>query len=163
LWRWLVLAVVLLASLPAMAGTGTQFASTRMWPSKEYTRVTIESASYIRYSVFSVPAPARNVLDLESLQPSPHIDALPGKVSPDDPYVKAIRIGRFKPTVLRIVFDLKDDARAEAFALAPVGAYGHRLVVDIYPLEPVDPLMALVQQSEQQAAAAAEARDGQTH
>jgi N-acetylmuramoyl-L-alanine amidase len=148
----LAIAGGLLASLPAAAAINAEIASTRMWPSKEYTRVTIESASQIRYSVFSVPSPARIVLDLEGVQPSPHIDALPGKVSADDPYVKAIRIGRFKPTVLRIVFDLKDEARAEAFALEPVGTYGHRLVIDIYPLKPVDPLMALVQQSEQQAA-----------
>jgi N-acetylmuramoyl-L-alanine amidase len=101
--------------------------------------------------VFSVPAPERIVLDLEGVDWSPHLDALPGKVAADDPYVKSIRIGRFKPTVLRIVFDLRDGARAEAFALPPVGSYGHRLVLDIHPLKPIDPLMALVQQSEQRA------------
>jgi N-acetylmuramoyl-L-alanine amidase len=155
-----VLIALLLATLhPGFALSGTEIASTRMWPSKEYTRVTIESASHIRYSVFSVPSPDRIVLDLEGVASSPHIDALPGKVAADDPYVKSIRIGRFKPTVLRIVFDLKDEARAEAFALAPVGSYGHRLVIDIYPLKPVDPLMALVQQSERQQQAAGETRE----
>jgi N-acetylmuramoyl-L-alanine amidase len=146
-----VLIALLLAALyPSFALSNTEIASTRMWPSKEYTRVTIESASHIRYSVFSVPSPERIVLDLEGVAASAHLDALPGKVAADDPYVKSIRIGRFKPTVLRIVFDLKDEARAEAFALAPVGSYGHRLVIDIYPLKPVDPLMALVQESERQ-------------
>ena len=103
-----VLIALLLAALyPSFALSNTEIASTRMWPSKEYTRVTIESASHIRYSVFSVPSPERIVLDLEGVAASAHLDALPGKVAADDPYVKSIRIGRFKPTVLRIVFDLK--------------------------------------------------------
>ncbi len=154
-----LIALLLVALYPSFALSSTEIASTRMWPAKEYTRVTIESAARIRYSVFSVPAPDRIVLDLEGVAANPHIDALPGKVSPDDPYVKSIRVGRFKPTVLRIVFDLKDGARAEAFALPPVGSYGHRLVIDIYPLKPIDPLMALVQESERKRDATAAAAD----
>jgi len=155
-----MLVVILLAALyPSFALSSTQIASSRLWPAKEYTRVTLEAASSIKYTVFTVPSPQRIVLDLEGVDPSPHLDGLPGKVSAADPYVKSIRVGRFKPTVLRVVFDLKDEARAEAFVLAPVGSYGHRLVLDIYPLKPADPLMALVQQSEQPTAATAEARE----
>jgi N-acetylmuramoyl-L-alanine amidase len=148
---WLGLATLialLLAPLYPNSATAAQIASTRMWPSQEYTRVTIESAAAIRYSVFAVSGPDRIVLDLDGVEPNPHLEALPGKVAGHDPYVKAIRIGRFKPTVLRIVFDLKDGARAEAFALAPVGSYGHRLVLDIHPLKPIDPLLALIEQTE---------------
>ena len=145
----LVAAMLFAALHPGFAQAQTRIASTRLWPSQEYTRVTIESATHIRYAVFSVPSPERIVLDLEGVEPSPDLDALPGKVAPDDPYVRSIRVGRFKPTVLRIVFDLRNEARAEAFALPPVGKYGHRLVLDIHPLQPPDPLMALVQQSEQ--------------
>lgn len=142
-----VLIAMLLAALyPTFALSNTQIASTRLWPAKEYTRITIESGSIVRYNVFSVPSPQRIVLDLEGVEASPHLDALPGKVSAADPYVRSIRVGRFKPTVIRIVFDLKDEARAEAFTLPPVGTYGHRLVLDIHPTKPVDPLMALVQQ-----------------
>jgi len=145
-----LIALLLVALYPSIAWSNTQVASTRLWPAREYTRITIEAGSAIRYSVFTVPSPQRVVLDLEGVEASPHLDALPNKVSADDPYVKSIRVGRFKPTVLRIVFDLKDDARAEAFVLPPVGSYGHRLVLDIHPLKPIDPLMALVQQTEQQ-------------
>jgi len=145
-----MLVVILLAALyPSFALSGTQIASTRLWPAKEYTRVTLEAASSIKYTIFTVPSPQRIVLDLEGVETSPHLDALPGKVSATDPYVKSIRVGRFKPTVLRVVFDLKDEARAEAFVLPPVSTYGHRLVLDIHPLKPpADPLMALVQQTE---------------
>ena len=31
------------------------------------------------------------------------------------------------------------------FTLAPVGEYGHRLVLDVYPINPPDPLMALLE------------------
>jgi len=143
------LIALLLAALYPSFAKAAQVASTRIWPSQEYTRVTIESPEAIRYSVFAVTGPERIVLDLDGVESSREIDALPGKVAAHDPYVKAIRVGRFKPTVLRIVFDLKDGARAEAFALAPVGAYGHRLVLDIHPLKPLDPLLALIEQTEQ--------------
>jgi N-acetylmuramoyl-L-alanine amidase len=149
-----LVALWLVALYPSVAAAA-QIASTRMWPSQEYTRVTIESASVIRYSIFSVTGPDRIVLDLDGVDASPHLDALPEKVLPTDPDVKGIRIGRFKPTVLRIVFDLKDGARAEAFALTPVGSYGHRLVLDIHPLKPIDPLLALIEQTEQSETAGA--------
>ena len=35
-----------------------------------------------------------------------------------------------------------------AFDLPPVGEYGHRLVLDVYPLEPPDALLALVEKNE---------------
>lgn len=145
----LLIALVLATLYPSFAMSRTQIASTRMWPSKEYTRVTIETGSAIKYAVFTIPSPQRIVLDLDGVEPSPHLDQLVNRVGADDPYIKAIRMGRFKPTVLRIVFDLKADARPEVFALAPVANYGHRLVLDIYPVKPLDPMMALVQEIEQ--------------
>ena len=69
---------------------------------------------------------------------------LADKVSADDPYVKGVRFGRYKPGVTRVVFDLKSEVRPQAFALAPVGDYGHRLVLDLYPVVPNDPLLAFL-------------------
>ncbi len=34
------------------------------------------------------------------------------------------------------------------FTLKPIGEYGHRLVLDLYPAQEIDPLMALLQKSE---------------
>ena len=45
---------------------------------------------------------------------------------------------------MRIVFDLKTEVSPQLFALAPVAEFGHRVVLDLYPLTPVDPLMALL-------------------
>ena len=146
---YVLLIFALFAALyPSLALPNAQVASSRLWPSKEYTRVTIEAAGPIRYTLFTVSDPHRVVLDLEGLEPGPQFDALPSKLPADDPFIKSIRLGRFKPGVMRLVLDLKDEARPEAFTLAPVGIYGHRLVLDIRPLQPIDPLMALVSEIE---------------
>ena len=149
-WLPYVLLIALLAAAlyPSLAASNTQIAAARIWPATEYTRVTLESATRIRYALSAVTAPQRVILDLADVEPGPFLEALTSKVSANDPNIRAIRFGRFKPGVLRVVFDLKDDARAEVFTLAPVGSYGHRLVLDIYPLNPVDPLMALVHEIE---------------
>jgi len=47
--------------------------------------------------------------------------------------------------VLRVVLDLKTPVVPKIFALAPVAEFGHRLVLDLYPPAPVDPLMALLE------------------
>jgi N-acetylmuramoyl-L-alanine amidase len=39
-----------------------------------------------------------------------------------------------------MVFDLKQAVQPQVFALTPVGNYQHRLVLDLYPSTPVDPL-----------------------
>jgi N-acetylmuramoyl-L-alanine amidase len=67
------------------------------------------------------------------------------RLKPSDPHIQSIRVARFKPGVVRIVLDLKDEVQPQIFALSPVGEYGHRLVLDLYPLTPPDPLMALLE------------------
>ena len=42
------------------------------------------------------------------------------------------------------MLDLRSEVRPQLFTLKPVGNYGHRLVLDIYPAQPADPLMALL-------------------
>jgi N-acetylmuramoyl-L-alanine amidase len=45
--------------------------------------------------------------------------------------------------------ELKTEVAPQVFVLAPVGEYGHRLVLDIYPSNPIDPLLALLEKREQ--------------
>ena len=66
-------------------------------------------------------------------------------MQPTDPYIAGIRVGQMTRTVVRVVLDLKGEVKADAFALQPIAEFGHRLVLDIYPLIPVDPLMALLE------------------
>ena len=66
------------------------------------------------------------------------------KVQPDDPNIAGIRVGQNAPGVVRLVVDLKQPAMPQVFTLPPVAAYRHRLVFDLYPAAPVDPLEALI-------------------
>ncbi len=115
-----------------------------MWPAQDYTRVTLETREPVRYKLLSLKDPERLVLDLEEVDITATLTSLPEKVGADDPYVKGVRIGRFKPGVVRLVFDLKSEVKPQAFTLAPIGDYGYRLVLDLYPLEPPDPLLAFL-------------------
>jgi N-acetylmuramoyl-L-alanine amidase len=95
-----------------------------------------------------VKSPERLVLDLEGTELSPALAELHGKVTEGDPYIEKLRVGRNRPGVLRLVLDLKTEVNAQAFALQPIAEYGHRLVLDLYPLVPPDPLAALIEQAE---------------
>ena len=122
--------------------------SVRIWPAQDYTRLTLESNEAIRYKMFTIKDPERLVIDLEEVEINGPLNELAGKVSSDDPYIKSVRVGRFKPGVVRLVLDLRDEVKPQLFNLKPVAEYGHRLVLDIYPAVPIDPLMALLQQLE---------------
>lgn len=125
----------------------TTVSSTRIWPASEYTRLTLESDTAINYSLILLKNPDRVVLDLEDVTLTSEIKKLPEKISADNLYIRELRIGRFKPKILRLVLDLKTEVKPQAFVLKPVGDYGHRLVLDIYPASPPDPLMALLSES----------------
>lgn len=126
--------------------------STRVWPAPDYTRVTIESQQPIRHNLFSLDNPERLVLDLEDVALGATLNDIAGKISVEDPYIKGVRAGRFKPGTVRLVFDLKAKVKPEIFALAPIAGYGHRLVLDVYPLVPPDPLLAFLKSREGRAA-----------
>ena len=115
-----------------------------MWPAEEYTRVTFETAKPIRHQFFFVPDPARLVVDLEGVDLGDELKSVVTKVREDDPYIKQVRVARNRPNVVRVVFDLKTAVKPQVFPLAPAGVYKHRLVLDIYPEKPRDPLLALV-------------------
>ena len=134
--------------LPGAALAAMQVTSTRVWPAQDYTRVTLESAAPVEHQLMLLKNPDRLVLDLSNVAATPALEGLAGQVGDNDPYVKAIRVGRFKPGVVRLVFDLKAEVKPEVFTLRPVADYGHRLVLDIYPAQAVDPLLALLEKSQ---------------
>lgn len=129
---------------PAAAQSGTQITAARTWPAPDYTRITLESQEPIKYSVLSLKDPERLAVDLEDVEVTAALSGLTEKIAANDPYIKGMRIGKFKPGVVRLVFDLKSEIKPQVFTLAPVGDYGHRLVIDVYPLEPPDPLLVFL-------------------
>jgi len=142
----IALAFLLVAA--ASAHAGTVITAARVWPAVDYTRVTLESASPVKYQFLAVKNPDRLVIDLEGVDINAALEGLAAKVAANDPYIKLVRVARNKPGVVRVVLDLKGEVKPQMFTLPPYGEYGHRLVLDIYPLQPVDPLMALLEKKE---------------
>ena len=140
--RFVALACLLVVQF---AFAGETVLSSRVWPAQEYTRVTLESAKPLKHQYFFVRNPERLVLDLEGVDVNDALKGLPAKVGDSDPYIQAVRVARNRPNVVRVVFDLKTEVKPSVFPLAPAGEYKHRLVLDIYPLKPPDPLLALLE------------------
>ena len=137
----------LMLSVVPCTANAAQMVDVRMWPAKEYTRVTLEHDQPIKFRHFVVrsPKPIRLVVDIENLQLTARLQKMISAVSPKDPFVKAIRIGQFSPKVVRLVMDLKTDVRPEVFSLKPVASYKHRLIFDIYPANAeVDPIAGVL-------------------
>ena len=149
-------ALVLLLGTREIA-CGATIVAVRVWPADEYTRVTIESDSELPARHFVAENPSRLVVDIDGLELSPALRDLVGKVGSDDPFISGVRVGQNQPRVVRLVFDLKQHTAPQVFSLAPVAAYRWRLVFDLYPTTPPDPLLALIREkelAEQQAASA---------
>ena len=127
---------------------GATILAVRLWPAKDYTRVTIESDQPLDATQLLVDAPARLVVDINQLELNPALRELVGKVRADDPFIAGVRVGQYLPRVVRLVFDLKQRVRPEQFTLAPVAAYRHRLVFDLFPTQEADPLLALIRDKE---------------
>jgi N-acetylmuramoyl-L-alanine amidase len=142
---FLKFALLVLALVVAGASIAAEkIVSSRVWPAQEYTRVTLESAQPVRHQFFFVNNPERLVVDLEGVELNEELRGLPAKVGANDPYIQAVRVGLNRPNVVRVVFDLRTEVKPSVFPLAPVGEYQHRLVLDIYPAKPMDPLLALL-------------------
>ena len=142
-----VLTLLLTESELVQANKGVKLIGVRIWPSEDYTRITLESDQALPISHQLLAGPDRLVVDIDGLELNPTLKDLVAKVKPNDPYVAQIRVGQFQPTVVRLVFDLKESVKPQLFTLDPVAEYQYRLVFDLYPTNPPDPLMQLVKES----------------
>ncbi|QOF76574.1 N-acetylmuramoyl-L-alanine amidase [Variovorax sp. 38R] len=123
---------------------GASILAVRVWPAADYTRVTIESDARLNSQQLVVGSPPRLAVDIEGIDLNTELRDLVGKIKPGDPFINGLRIGQNAPKVVRIVFDLKQTVRPQVFSLAPVAAYKHRLVLDLYPEQAIDPMEALI-------------------
>ncbi|MFM0394370.1 N-acetylmuramoyl-L-alanine amidase [Paraburkholderia phytofirmans] len=120
----------------------------RVWPARDYTRVTIESDQPLQNAQQLLQGPDRLVVDLSGLDLDQALKDLVSKITPNDPQIQSVRVGQYQPHVVRMVFDLKGSVKPQVFTLPPVGAYKYRLVFDLYPAVAPDPLMDLLAQTE---------------
>jgi N-acetylmuramoyl-L-alanine amidase len=139
---------LLLSVLSPLPAAAAQILAVRVWPAADYTRVTLENDSNLKASHFIVQNPERLVVDIEGLDLNPTLKSLVAKIQSGDPYIKQVRVGQNRPNVVRLVFDLKEEIKPQVFTLAPVGAYKHRLIFDLYPVNPVDPIAAMIEKGD---------------
>lgn len=145
LYRLLIIA---LSILPALANAAVNITATRVWPAADYTRITIEASSEISQKMLLLKDPDRLVLDLDGVDLNANLKALANQISPNDPYIKQVRVGNFKPGTVRVVIDLKVEVKPNIFMLQPAGNYNHRLVLDVYPMQ--DPLSGVLSKLDKQ-------------
>ena len=145
-------------ALPAVAGTSLALSArpasaatvvaARVWPSQDYTRVTLELDEALEYSHFAIGNPERIVVDISGMTIDQAFRDLVARISASDPYIRQVRVGQFNATTARVVFDVKQPVKPQLFTLEPIENYRFRLVIDLYPTRPPDPLDVLIAQTE---------------
>jgi N-acetylmuramoyl-L-alanine amidase len=135
---------LLLSVFSPLTAHAAQILAVRVWPSEDYTRVTLENDTDLKATHFLVKDPNRLVIDIEDLELNSTLKQLVAKIQGDDPYIKQVRVGQNRPNVVRLVFDLKEEINPQVFSLAPVAGYQNRLIFDLYPVNPPDPIAALI-------------------
>jgi N-acetylmuramoyl-L-alanine amidase len=88
------------------------------------------------------------VVDIEGIELNPALKSLVAKIQSNDPYIRQVRVGQNRPGVVRLVFDLKEEVKPQVFTLPPIGEYRHRLIFDLYPVNPPDPITALIEKGQ---------------
>lgn len=127
------------------AAWAAQLLDVQVTSQPQVTRVQIESDEPLEFQMFGVPDPDRVVLDLSEVKGFKVLESAAARLAGDDPLVKSLRVGRFKPTVLRVVLDLRGEATPHAYRAPDAPKGRHRLVLDLYPPAAPDGVQALLE------------------
>jgi N-acetylmuramoyl-L-alanine amidase len=144
--RWIKAGLLVLSLGASHFARGASMLAVRIWPAPEYSRVTLESDAPLKTTQTFIDAPPRLAVDIEGMELNAALRELVGKVQASDPNIAGIRVGQFNPNTVRLVIDLKRPIAPQVFTLQPVAAYAHRLVLDLYPAQALDPLEQLIQE-----------------
>lgn len=123
----LCLAMVLLPNMLSAA----EVRGLRMWPAPDNTRLVFDLSAPVEHRLFSLRNPNRIVIDLKNTKVT---GALPSATY-NESRIKGLRYAKRGDNGLRVVLDLKGSVKPKSFVLKPHGAYGHRLVVDLFDAE----------------------------
>ena len=136
-------------SLVLLLGTqqiahGASVVAVRLWPAPDYTRVTIESDGELKVRGIETPSTTQMQVEIEGIDLVAGLRDLVGQLRSSDPNIASIRVQGAGANRVRLHMDLKQAIKPQVFHLTPVAAYQHRLVLDLYPLNPPDPLEQLI-------------------
>jgi N-acetylmuramoyl-L-alanine amidase len=135
---------------------GASVVAVRLWPAPDYTRVTIESDGALKVRGIETPSPTQMQVEIEGLDLVTGLRDLVGQLRSSDPNIAGIRVMGAGLNRVRLQMDLKQAIKPQVFSLTPVAAYQHRLVLDLYPLNPPDPLEQLIARREKELDAASQ-------
>ena len=104
----------------------------RVWTAPDHTRLVFDTTAPVEHKVFTLDKPDRLVIDIASAAIA---DGFNVGDDVSDKHLTGLRHAQQPDGALRVVLDLKQTVRPKTFVLKPNASYGHRLVVDLYPVE----------------------------
>lgn len=120
----------------------------RFWPGPDNSRLTVEVDAPLRATERWAGDPPELIVDIEALDSPARLQALLGKALQTDPRLLSLWIQPRPGGVTRLRFSLAPGTSPQVFTLPPAGRYRHRLVIDLYPTQRVDPLQTLLREHE---------------
>ena len=142
--------LLLFSFLPVSQVKAAQLVDLRIWPSPEYTRITLEHDVPIPFKYSMVPngSSVKMVVLIEGLKLTSKLKSLIAKPLPNDPYISGITASQHSEKAVQLIIAFKQDVDPQVFSLKPFGEYKYRLVFDLYPAVEKDPIMALIRKEE---------------
>ena len=113
--------------------SATQIRNARLWRSDDKLRLVFDLSGPVQYKTFSLSAPERLIIDLSGANFSGDFSQL----ALDNSVIRAIRSGHFGQDDSRIVLDLSGPVQLNSFLLPPQDGQGHRLVLDLKAIAPL--------------------------
>ena len=117
---------LLMFTVPAMGADVDGF---RVWTDPDKTRAVLDLDTRAEYKLFTLENPPRVVIDLKKSELESPLELTDEHAG----IIDRVRHGSPDKNTLRVVFDLENKADIKSFMLDPVGQYGYRLVVDLFP------------------------------
>lgn len=102
----------------------------RVWADPEKTRAVLDLDRKADYSLFTLEGPHRVVVDIKGAQFTASTVIEPEHSG----VIGGVRHGQPDPETLRVVLDLQGAVDVKSFLLKPTAQYGHRLVLDMFPV-----------------------------
>jgi len=124
--RLLIAWLLALVAIPVYAADVDGF---RVWTDPDKTRAVLDLDSRTDYQLFTLDNPPRVVIDLKKSSLGHSLKF----VEEHSGVIRNVRHGEPDKNTLRVVLDLESQSDIKSFLLDPTGAYGYRLVVDLYP------------------------------
>lgn len=127
--------LILLLAGAAVVAEPVTVEQMRVWRAPDHTRIVFDVSGPLEHRLFTLQNPSRVVVDIDNARlKEPLAD-----VDTGGPLLGTVRVGQPEAGPLRVVLDLKAEARPRSFMLVPAGPYGHRLVIDLYDAKAAEP------------------------